>query len=153
MFPIRNTPLVIGWKERVDFVDWGIHRVKTKIDTGARTSALGVESYRICDDNGTRVAELRLALFRRHPERKVVVRVPVLKMVRVCNSGGCREERPLVEARVRIGPIVKAVHFTITRRDGMICPMILGRSALNGDFVVDVSRKYLLRATKKRQGK
>ena len=59
----------------------------------------------------------------------------------------------MVEALVRIGPIVKAVHFTITRRDGMICPMILGRSALAGDFVVDVSQKYLLRAEKRREKK
>lgn len=146
-----GSPRLIGWKERVDFVDWGIRRVKAKIDTGARTSALGVESYQLCDEDGTRVAELRLALIRKHPERKVVVRVPVLKMVRVRNTGGFREERPLVEARVRIGPIAKLVRFTITRRDGMICPMILGRSALDGDFVVDVSRKYLLRPTKRRE--
>lgn len=143
------SPQVIGWKERVDFVDWGIHRVKAKIDTGARTSALGVESYRLCDDGGTAVAELRLALFRKHPERKVVVRVPVLKMVRVYNTGGQREERPLVEARICLGGIVKPVLFTVTRRDCMLCPMILGRSALNGDFVVDVSQKYLLRAEKR----
>lgn len=139
---------VIGWKERVDFVDWGIRRVKAKIDTGARTSALGVESYWLCDEGGTLVAELRLALFRKYPERKVVVRVPVLKMVRVCNTGGQREERPLVEARISVGGIVKPVLFTLTRRDSMICPMILGRSALNGDFLVDVSRKYLLRVEK-----
>jgi hypothetical protein len=148
MFP--TAPLTIGWKERVDFVDWGIRRVKAKIDTGARTSALGVESLQLYDEDGIRIAELGLALNRKHPERKVVVRVPVLKMIRVCNSGGQREERPLVEAQLRIGPIVKPVYFTVTRRDCMVCPMILGRGALNGDFVVDVAYKYLLRAEKRR---
>jgi hypothetical protein len=137
---------LIGWKERVDFVDWDIRRVKAKIDTGARTSALGVDHYELREDpDQGLIAELRLSLFRRHPERTIVVQVPVLKMVEVCNSGGQREHRPLVETRLRLGTVVKSVLLTITRRDAMLFPMILGRKALEGDFAVDVSRKYVLR--------
>jgi hypothetical protein len=36
--------------------------------------------------------------------------------------------------------------LTVTSRAGMRCPMLLGREALEGMFVVDVSRKYLLHA-------
>jgi hypothetical protein len=146
---MARPPWVIGWKERVDFLDWGIGRVKAKIDTGARTSALGVEGYSICDDDGTPVAELRLALFRRHPQRTHLIRVPVLKMVKVRTTCGHREERPLIEARLRIGPVVKRVYFTVTCRDHMLCPIILGRRALEGDFVVDVAHKYRLTGVKK----
>lgn len=142
-----DTPHRLGWKERVDFLDWGIRRVIAKIDTGARTSALGVEGYQLHDQSGVLIAELRLALSRRHPERKVIVQTPVLKMVHVCNTGGQREERPVIEAKIRLGPVHKSVFFTVTCRDHMRCPMILGRSALDGDFVVDVSHKYLLRRT------
>ena len=34
--------LIVGWKEYADFPEWAVRRVKVKIDTGARTSALGV---------------------------------------------------------------------------------------------------------------
>ena len=63
----------------------------------------------------------------------------------VRNTGGIREERPVVETAVRLGPIHKRIRITITNRSSMRYRMILGREALNGDFLVDVSRKYLLK--------
>jgi hypothetical protein len=140
------TPLVLGWKERIDFPDWGLRRVRVKIDTGARTSALGAVYYELRDlpDQG-RVADVVLALDRKNPERRVTVRVPVLATVVVTNSSGQREQRPLVEARVRLGPLTKTIRLTVTNRCQMRFPVILGRQALAGDCVVDVNRKYALR--------
>jgi hypothetical protein len=138
--------MVIGWKEYVDFVAWGIRRVKVKIDTGARTSALDVTSYDLREVQGQGlVAELRLALNRRHPMRLTTVRAPVLEMVVITNSSGIREQRPLIETELRLGPVTKRVQLTITNRAGMRFRMILGRKAIEGDFTVDVSRKYLLK--------
>jgi hypothetical protein len=143
--------LVIGWKERIDFPDWHLRRVKVKIDTGARTSALGVVYYEVLDLPAEgRVAELVLALDRKTPDRQVRLRAPVLGTVVVRNSAGHKELRPLVETRVRLGPITKTIRLTVTNRAQMRFPVILGRQALAGDCVVDVSRKYLLR--KKRPG-
>lgn len=141
-----DRPVLIGWKEHVDFPDWGVRHVKVKVDTGARTSALGAVSYELRHEEGRGlVAELCLALRRRHPERLVTVRAPVLRMVVVSNSGGMKEQRPLVETRLRLGPLTKTVALTVTSRAGMLFPVILGRKALEGDFLVDVGQKYLLR--------
>src|SRR5262249_62263614 len=138
-------PLVIGWKEYVDFVDWDVRRVKAKVDTGARTSALDVTGYEIREVLGRGlVAELRLALDRKHPERLTVVHTPVLKMVMVSNSSGVCEERPLIQTAIRLGPVVTPLFLTVTDRSRMLFRMILGRKALAGNFIVDVSRKYLL---------
>jgi hypothetical protein len=141
-----SAPRTIGWKEHVDFPDWGIRRVKVKIDTGARTSALDVLRYDLRQTEAGLVADLCLALSRKHPERVTVVTAPVLKTVLVANSMCIREQRPLIETVIRLGPITKRVRLTITNRSGMLFRMILGRKALEGDFVVDVSRKYLLRS-------
>jgi hypothetical protein len=143
---------VVGWKEYVDFPEWNLHHVKVKIDTGARTSALDVVSYELREVAGRGwVAELRLALDRRHPQRLTRVQAPVLQTIVVTNSSGIHEPRPLLETEVRLGPVRKRVRLTITNRSGMRFPMILGRKALEGDFIVDVSRKYLQRAVRSGQ--
>ena len=136
---------VLGWKEYVAFVDWPLRRVKAKIDTGARTSALDVLSYTLDDGRSGMMATLRLALDPRDPSRIQEIATPVLQMVVVRNSTGMREQRPLVETTLRLGPVTKRVRLTITNRANMRFRMILGRKALEGDFVVDVSKKYLLR--------
>ena len=139
-------PLVIGWKEYVDFPDWRIRRVKVKIDTGARTSALDVLSYDLRQTETGLVADLRLALSRKHPERVTIVSVPVLETVVVRSSTGMLEQRPLIETAIRLGPVTKRIQVTVTNRSCMLFRMIMGRKALEGDFVVDVSKKYLLRS-------
>jgi hypothetical protein len=141
-----SRPLTIGWKEYVGFPEWHIRHVKTKIDTGARTSALDALDYDLRQTDSGLVVDLRLALRRKHPERILAITVPVLSMVTVSSSSGLREQRPLIEAAIRLGPITKRVRLTITNRSTMLFRMILGRTALEGDFVVDVSKKYLMRS-------
>lgn len=145
MAKANHAPLVIGWKELVDFPDWRLRKVRVKIDTGARTSALDVSSYELHQEANGLVAELRLALYRKHPERVKVVRAPVLRMVVVSNSNGMKEQRPLIETRIRLGQATRTIQLTITNRCSMCFPVILGRKFLEGNFLVDVSRKFLLR--------
>jgi hypothetical protein len=146
MPPDPPRPLLIGWKEYIDFPDWQFRRVKAKIDTGARSPALGVVRCDLLPTDAGLEAELHLALDRRHPERLRVVRVPVLRMVQVRNSGGVAEERPLIETTIRLGPVEKRITLTVTTRPQMLFPILIGRKALEGDFIVDVSRKYLLKS-------
>ncbi len=139
-------PYLVGWKEYVRFPEWGIGSVKAKMDTGARTSVVHVVAYRIQDDgNGGKSAELRLALRRKHPDEIKVIQVPVERMIEVTDSGGHQEWRPLVRTTLRLGPVTKPVLLTVTNRGGMLFRVLIGRKALEGDFVVDVSRKYLMR--------
>jgi hypothetical protein len=140
-----ETPLLIGWKEYVSFPEWGNRRVKAKIDTGARTSAFDVVSYDLRQAEGGRlIAELRLALHRKRRDEVLIVHMPVLRMIAVRNSNGVREQRPLIETSIQLGPVTKRVRLTVTNRAGMRFRMILGRKALEGSFVVDVSQKYVL---------
>jgi hypothetical protein len=143
-----GSAMVVGWKELIDFPDWAIHKVKAKIDTGARTSALDVVNYELRSSPAGTVAELRLALDRRHPERVKIIEASVLGMVVVSNSSGMREHRPLIETAIRLGNITKRIQLTVTNRHSMRFPVILGRTTLADHFLVDVSRKYVLRKKK-----
>jgi hypothetical protein len=144
--PPGSRPLLIGWKERLDFPDWGIRRVKAKVDTGARTSALGAVSYDLYHADAVGLCiRLRLALHRKRPHELHTVEAPVLQMVVVRNSSAMPEQRPLIETDIILGPVRKRVRLTVTNRTGMLFRVILGRTALADDFLVDVSKKYLLR--------
>jgi hypothetical protein len=144
----KPSPLTIGWKEYISFPAWDIPRVKIKIDTGARTSALGVLGYELLQEGSTPLIQMRLAPYRKNRAREFIVRAPMVRMSVVTNSGGMREERPVIEAEILLGPIKKRVAFTVTHRPGLLFAAILGRKALEGDFVVDVGRKYMMKAMK-----
>lgn len=142
-----SEPLRIGWKEYLDLPEMGIFRLKAKIDTGARTSALHVDSLNVVETlpDGTEIAEVEIGVDRRHPERRVTARVPLLGRLRVKDSGGHPELRPYIETELVLGPVRKRIRLTLTDRSGMLFRMILARKALEGEFAVDTSRKYLLR--------
>jgi hypothetical protein len=145
MIEVHEKRLLIGWKEYVHFPEWNLPRLKVKVDTGARTSVLDARSYQVISDAEQRlIAEIRLPPLRRKVPEERILRAPVLGMLLVRNSGGIRERRPLIETTIRMGPLTKRVRLTVTNRSGMLFRMILGRTALEGDFIVDVSRKYLL---------
>ena len=103
-------------------------------------------AYELVDIDGRLTVRLRLALNRRRPEKTAVIEAPVIRMVHVTNTGGGREERPMIETLIRLGPVRKHIRLTITSRAAMRFPMLLGREALAGSFVVDVSRKDLLKS-------
>jgi hypothetical protein len=148
-----SPPIRIGWKEYLDLPELGLRRLKGKIDTGARTSTLHVQALTWLDSHadGTRAAELTLAPDRRDAARLVTARVRVLRHIRVTDSGGHREMRPLIETELVLGPVRKRILLTLTDRSGMLFRMILGRKAVEGEFWVDPAAKYLLRAWHRRR--
>lgn len=143
----EETVFEIGWKEYLDLPELGIFRLKAKVDTGARTSSLHVDSLRVVETlpDGTQIAEVEIGTDRRRPERRVTARVVLLGRFRVTDSGGHPEVRPYFETALVLGPVRKRIRLTLSNRSGMLFRMILGRKALEGDFVVDTSRKYLQR--------
>jgi hypothetical protein len=138
-------PVEIGWKEYVALPELGVASLKAKVDTGARTSSLHVAAIRRLagSRDGAAEIEITLAPDRRRPELLVRARVRQLARIRVTDSGGHSELRPVIETLVVLGPVAKRIRVTLADRSPMLFRMILGRKALEGDFVVDASKKYL----------
>jgi len=95
--------------------------------------------------------EISLRPDRRRPEHQVTARVRVLRRMRVTDSGGHPEVRPVIETEMVLGPVHKRILVTLADRSGMLFRMILGRKALEGDFRVDVASKYRFRRWHRRK--
>lgn len=139
----------IGWHEHVSLPDLNIPRLCAKIDTGAATSALQVreiESFGPVDTgNGKELIKITLAISGTDAVECQTIVVPVERRVVVRVSNGQREERPLIRTRIGMGPFQRLIPLTLTTNRGSLqFPMIVGRNAISGLFVVDVSRTYLL---------
>jgi hypothetical protein len=145
--------VLVGWKEFLDLPDLGIRALKAKVDTGARSSALHVDEIIVLsqEPDGSGELLLRLAPDRRRPEVHQEARVHQIARIPVVDSGGHREIRPLIETTLVLGPVQKRIRLTLTDRSSMLFRMILGRKSLEGSFLVDVGRKYLLGRPRRRR--
>src|SRR4051812_42747847 len=124
--------LTIGRKEHVDLPDLNLRRVKAKVDTGARTSSLGVVKLKF---RGTETGPVVEVIVRRHEKGKRRRRtLPVMETCFVKSSSGETECRPVVELIARLGGVEKRIRVTLSDRSTMRHVMLLGRSALAGDF-------------------
>jgi hypothetical protein len=139
-------PAIIGWKETVDLPDWGIRSILAKADTGARRSALDVEDVVELGDGWIR---FDIVLDRKDRSQTQTVKAKIDHKTRVRSSNGQQHERYFVRTRVRIHGRIKEVEFSLVSRKSMMCRILLGRKALEGDFLVDSGGKYLSRPRRK----
>lgn len=96
--------LIFGWREWVGLPGLGILRVKAKVDTGARNSALQAFKLRPFIEEGFQYIEFSLHPNQRDIGNVVVCRANVVDQRMVTDSGGHKEERWVVSTPVSVGP-------------------------------------------------
>ncbi|MDB5038444.1 MAG: hypothetical protein JWQ35_1972 [Bacteriovoracaceae bacterium] len=146
---------VIGWQEVVRFPDWKGVRMKAKADTGAQSSAIHAEEYEVirhpssADKVINEEIKMKLKVGTKANPKFVWVKAPIVDYRNVKNSGGRIEERPFIEARIEIANYVLPIILSVTNREKMKFPVLLGRAFIGGKFLVDSAAVHLLRKTEK----
>jgi hypothetical protein len=136
--------LLVGWFEPVSLPNLGIDLCFGRIDSGADYSTLHARDVTLVG-SGSEV-EFTPPLLRRQSSsdgwpgggvRRV--RAPCIDQRIIRNSGGVEELRFVILTELRLGDLLAETELTLTHREGMRFPLLVGRQTL-----LDLGRPILI---------
>ncbi|MDX1445546.1 ATP-dependent zinc protease [Lishizhenia sp.] len=136
---MKKEKFIIGKSDKANFPDFNLKDVKVKIDTGAYTST--IHCSEIWEENN----ELKVIFLSdqhlQYTGEIITFKEYSLKKVR--SSSGQSQLRYKVKGTITLFGKIFNTEFTLSRRDKMKYPVLLGRKLLNNNFLVDTSKKNL----------
>ena len=139
--------IVVGWREWVSLPALGVPALRAKVDTGARTSALHVDSqWRFTERGAPWVGFTLTTAEAGDPAAAATIEAAaaLLDEREVTDSGGHRTRRAFLATRLQLAGVERDIEVNLADRRGMRFPMLLGRTALAGAFTVDPAGSFLV---------
>ncbi len=143
----------LGWREWVALPDLGVKRIKVKVDTGARTSALHAEDIRVFRRRGQPKVSFTLYPFQRSRRGAVHVEADLVEKRVVRSSVGVETQRPVIRTHLELAGHRRLIEVTLVNRDIMGFRMLLGREAIKGCYLVDPGHSFLQSSRSGKNGK
>ena len=137
----RAIKLVLGWKETIALSTLGGIELPAKLDTGARTSALHAVDIVCSEKEGEAWVTFDLPDIDQSKRHRFCL--PLAGHRSVKGSIGASQIRPLVRMELSLAGQTWTTDVTLTDRSDMELPMLIGRAALKGRFLVDPARTQL----------
>ena len=132
--------LVIGRREWIALPDLGVSPLNAKTDSGARSSSIHAENVELSADEKT----VRFTTTNHYAET-ITCETPVARLARVKSSSGVARKRIFIQTTaVLAGGFTWSILVSLANRSEMRCPMLLGRRALSGYFLIDPQGAHLL---------
>ena len=117
--------------------------IKTKIDTGARSSAVHAFDLERFERDGEPWVRFSIHPWQASDDDAVVLERPVVDERVVRSSNGHSETRLVVELELVLARRRLTTEVTLSRRDEMGFRMLIGRETLRHGFLVDPAESYL----------
>ncbi len=140
---MRKKKTIIGRTDKADFPKLDIQEIDIKIDTGAFTSSIHCKDIEEVD--GVLCATLLDEMHEQYDGKRI--QFEDYKITSVRSSNGQVEERYEVMANIRLFTRLMKISLTLSNREEMRFPVLIGRKFLTGKFIVDVDLQdvsYLL---------
>lgn len=132
--------LVIGRREWISLPDLGVSPLNAKTDSGARSSSIHAENVTLSEDEKT----VRFTTLN-HYNEEISCEAPVARIAKVRSSTGRARRRIFIETTAVLpGGFNWTILVSLANRSEMLCPMLLGRRALSGYFLIDPQGAHLL---------
>ena len=138
---LRQLKPVLGWREWLALPELGIHAIRAKLDTGARSSALHVDSLETFPHAGQEWVRFSVATGS-GDTGMVVVESAIHDRRPVTDSGGHVSERIFLRTTLALAGQIYTAEINLTSRRNMLFPMLLGRTALARRFLIDPARSF-----------
>lgn len=141
----KSKRIAVGWREWVALPELGIERIKAKVDTGARTSALhAFDIQEIPAENGRERVRFGMHPIQGDTDTVRFCEADIIDRRPVTDSGGHTEDRLVIATLLRLGDLEWTIEATLTSRDNMRFRMLLGRTAMKGRIYVRPDKSYLV---------
>jgi hypothetical protein len=139
--------IIVGKKEKISIISLELFDLDAKVDTGADSNALHCDNIKIDKENNLVTFCL---LDEVHPSyHGKTMTYPIYKMKKVKSSNGQLQIRPSIKVEVEFFNKTYESVISLTNRQDMKFPMLIGRKFLDGKCLVDVSEEYLSEQTTK----
>lgn len=129
----------IGRIDKADFPTLDLLDIDIKVDTGAYTSS--IHCHRYYEEDGV----LKCLFYDKehtHYNRKIIV-FKNFDTTRVKSSNGLVQQRYKVKTKIVLFGKKYSIYLTLSDRNDMKFPILIGRKFLLRKFVVDVSLKHV----------
>jgi len=141
--------LLLGRTDKLDLPELGLYEIEAKIDTGAHSCSIHCHKIEVIQQNNENVLNFIL-LDPLHPaynNKSFFLKDFFEKRVR--NSFGQVEKRFIIKTPVLIYDRIINTEFSLSYRENLRYPILIGRKLLRKGFIIDVS-KYNLSYTSRK---
>jgi len=136
---------ILGRNETVSFPELGIERIDAKIDTGAYSTAIHAHKFWVQEENGIESLYFQLLDPSSEEFKNRIFKTNSFYRKKVRSSNGRLEERFILKTQILLGKKKRITHLSLTNREKMKFPVLIGRRVLRKGFIVDVSKSNLIK--------